>query len=33
MNKETRKETIADRVVVESFSELNKSSSHLIEKA
>lgn len=33
MNKETRKETIADRVVAESFSELNKNSSHLIEKA
>lgn len=32
MNKEIRKEIIVDRVVVESFLELNKSSSYLIEK-
>lgn len=32
MNKEIRKEIIVDRVVVESFLELNKNSSYLIEK-
>lgn len=33
MNRETREETIANRVTDESFSELNKTRSHLVEKA
>lgn len=32
MSRETRAETIADRTIAQSFPELNKNRSHLIEK-